>query len=50
MNPGVFKVDVLIVVADSYHVVSIIEVGWVGSVIIIIFPCLNEYDNWSSFC
>lgn len=46
VDPGILEEDVVVVVADSHHIVSVLEIDGVRSRIIIVFPSLDEHNHW----
>lgn len=46
VDPGILEEDVIAVVADSHHVMSVLEIDGVRSRIIVVFPSLDEHYHW----
>lgn len=46
VDPRVFEEDVVAVVADGHHVVSVLKVYGVRSGIIVVLPRLDEHNHW----
>lgn len=46
VDPRILEKYVVVVVTDSHHIVSVLEVNGVRSRIIVVFPCLDEHYHW----
>ena len=47
--PRILEVDVIKVVSDCNNVMSIVKVRGIRSWVIIVFPRLDQYNNWNIF-